>query len=467
MSLENYPGFRTARDAPEPDESADERRKMRLRRKKRRLEAKKNAEEGAGKSARSASTALAPFERPKAPNVFRDYPAERARRRAEELTRLAGVERALARRRRGRIAALCIRLFGLVLLPTFLVGLYYYQYASDLYLSESAFVVKTATPPSPLGEGVLTGLGATPIATLQDSISVQDFLLSREVVARLERDLGIVAHFQSESLDPIRRLAPDATMEDVHDYYADVVEVSYDPAESVIRMGVVAATPEMAQAISAKLIAYSEDMVDGLSARLREDTLAEAEGAVRLAKAGLEEAHVRVAELQQRLRVFSTEVELGGEAAIIQALELEVEALRGQLDELLTYAAERDSRVVDLRRDIAFKRSQVAERRRNIVGDGTGGGGSLSAVNAELQRAEVEVLTQQQQFMSAMASQEAARIEAQRQVRYLATIVPPALADASTRPRRARNTALAFVVFFGIFMMVSLTLSVLREQVSV
>jgi capsular polysaccharide transport system permease protein len=287
------------------------------------------------------------------------------------------------------------------------------------------------------------------------------------VLGRLERDLGIVAHFQDKAIDPVRRLAPDATMEDVYDYYANVVSVSYDPAESVIRMEVVAASPEMAQAISAALISYSEDMVDGLSSRLREDTLREAAEAVALAKTALEDAHLRVATLQQELMVFSTEVELGGETGIIHTLELEVEALRGKLDELLTYAAEDDARVVDLRRDIAFKRSQIAERRRNLVGDGSGAGGSLSSVNVELQRAEVEVMTQQQQFMSAMASQEAARIEAQRQVRYLAPIVPPALADKSTRPHRARNTALAFVIFFGIFMMVSLTISVLREQISV
>jgi capsular polysaccharide transport system permease protein len=443
MSLDGDPEHRPARNAPGPGEGADDGREMRLHRKKRRLEAKNLANGGPGKSGRPKSTALAPI--PAGPQLpARPGPAERARRRKEGLERQAKVEKDLARRRRGRVADLFFRLFGLVLLPTFLVGLYYYKYATDLYLSESAFVVKTASAPAPLGEGLLTGLSATPIATLQGSISVQDFILSREVLGRLERDLGIVAHFQDKAIDPVRRLAPDATMEDVYDYYANVVSVSYDPAESVIRMEVVAASPEMAQAISAALISYSEDMVDGLSSRLREDTLREAAEAVALAKTALEDAHL-----------------------IIHTLELEVEALRGKLDELLTYAAEDDARVVDLRRDIAFKRSQTAERRRNLVGDGSGAGGSLSSVNVELQRAEVEVMTQQQQFMSAMASQEAARIEAQRQVRYLAPIVPPALADKSTRPHRARNTALAFVIFFGIFMMVSLTISVLREQISV
>jgi capsular polysaccharide transport system permease protein len=466
MSLDGDPEHRPARNAPGPGEGADDGREMRLHRKKRRLEAKNLANGGPGKSGRPKSTALAPI--PAGPQLpARPGPAERARRRKEGLERQAKVEKDLARRRRGRVADLFFRLFGLVLLPTFLVGLYYYKYATDLYLSESAFVVKTASAPAPLGEGLLTGLSATPIATLQGSISVQDFILSREVLGRLERDLGIVAHFQDKAIDPVRRLAPDATMEDVYDYYANVVSVSYDPAESVIRMEVVAASPEMAQAISAALISYSEDMVDGLSSRLREDTLREAAEAVALAKTALEDAHLRVATLQQELMVFSTEVELGGETGIIHTLELEVEALRGKLDELLTYAAEDDARVVDLRRDIAFKRSQTAERRRNLVGDGSGAGGSLSSVNVELQRAEVEVMTQQQQFMSAMASQEAARIEAQRQVRYLAPIVPPALADKSTRPHRARNTALAFVIFFGIFMMVSLTISVLREQISV
>jgi capsular polysaccharide transport system permease protein len=61
---------------------------------------------------------------------------------------------------------------------------------------------------------------------------------------------------------------------------------------------------------------------------------------------------------------------------------------------------------------------------------------------------------------------ETARIEANRQVRYLSLGVSPVAPDEPTYPRAFENTLLAFLIFSGIYLMLSLTASILREQVS-
>ncbi|MCX8509040.1 MAG: capsule biosynthesis protein, partial [Rhodobacteraceae bacterium] len=61
---------------------------------------------------------------------------------------------------------------------------------------------------------------------------------------------------------------------------------------------------------------------------------------------------------------------------------------------------------------------------------------------------------------------ETSRIEANRQVRYLSTSVAPVAPDEPTYPRAFENTVLAFLVFAGIYLMLSLTLSILREQMT-
>ncbi|NHX27556.1 capsule biosynthesis protein, partial [Escherichia coli] len=52
------------------------------------------------------------------------------------------------------------------------------------------------------------------------------------------------------------------------------------------------------------------------------------------------------------------------------------------------------------------------------------------------------------------------------QVRYLARGVSPGAPDEPTYPRAFENTVLAFLIFGGIYLMVSMTASILREQVS-
>ena len=66
----------------------------------------------------------------------------------------------------------------------------------------------------------------------------------------------------------------------------------------------------------------------------------------------------------------------------------------------------------------------------------------------------------------ALTLMETARIEANRQVRYLSESVRPVLPDQATYPRAFENTILAFLIFSGIYLMISLTASILREQVS-
>ena len=66
----------------------------------------------------------------------------------------------------------------------------------------------------------------------------------------------------------------------------------------------------------------------------------------------------------------------------------------------------------------------------------------------------------------AAAQMESARIEANKQVRYLSLSVAPVSPDEATYPKAFQNTLVAFLIFSGIYLMLSLTASILREQVS-
>ena len=56
--------------------------------------------------------------------------------------------------------------------------------------------------------------------------------------------------------------------------------------------------------------------------------------------------------------------------------------------------------------------------------------------------------------------------EASRQVRYLTVAVRPVASEEPSYPRKFENTILAFLIFGGIYLMLSLTASILREQVT-
>lgn len=77
------------------------------------------------------------------------------------------------------------------------------------------------------------------------------------------------------------------------------------------------------------------------------------------------------------------------------------------------------------------------------------------------------MMTLQLMLQQSLQLLETARLDANRQVRYLSIGVSPIAPDVPTYPRKMEDTILAFVNFMGIYIMLSLTIAILREQVSV
>ncbi|MBC7156637.1 MAG: capsule biosynthesis protein, partial [Rhodobacteraceae bacterium] len=373
------------------------------------------------------------------------------------------IQRDIARRRRRRSLLLAVRLFFFVVLPTLIAGYYYYAVATPMYSTKSDFVIQQADPPAASGMGGL--LSGTSFATSQDAITVQSYLQSRDAMLRLDADLGFKAHFADPAIDPIQRLAPDATNEDAYRLYKRMVKIGYDPTEGLVRMEVIAADPDKAAAFSRALIGYAEEQVDQLTQRLRGDQMEEARRNYLDAEAEMLTSQRKVVGLQEQFNVLSSEAEAGLLTSQIGRLETQLLQERLALEELLANAVPNQARIDPIRARMATIEDQIASLRARLT-QGGDGSMSLARIQGELVVAQAEVQTRQMLLAQSLQALETARIEANRQVRYLSLGVPPVVADAPSYPRAFENTLLAALIFAGIYLMLSMTAAILREQVS-
>jgi len=422
---------------------------------------------GAGQAGRAAPDALPPgrIQLPQTvPQGPRNLPStERATpddRRASEIIR---IQRDIARRRRRKVALLFGRLGVFVLLPTLLVGWYFYMLATPMYATKSEFIIQQAQPASGPGLGGL--FQGTSMATQQDSISVQSYLTSRAAFVRLDAEHGFKAHFADAAIDPIQRLADDATNEAAYDLYQRHVIISYDPTEGVLRMEVIAADPATSQQFSDALIAYAEEQVDQLTQRLREDQMSGARASYVGAEQRRSEALAALLAIQQDAQQIDPVGETAARTAQISALEQQRQQLQLNLQERLGVSRPNEAQVNALRAQISSIETLIGDLRAEMT-NSSGDTTSLAAKNTELRLAEENYAFQTLLVQQALQQMEAAQIEANRQVRYLSKSVEPVAPDEPTYPRAFENTALAFLSFAGIYLMLSLTASILREQVT-
>jgi capsular polysaccharide transport system permease protein len=184
------------------------------------------------------------------------------------------------------------------------------------------------------------------------------------------------------------------------------------------------------------------------------------------AERALQAAQARLVELQGARGVLSTDVEVSSQMSIINAMELELETKKLEQQEILSNPRPNQTRAELNAAEIARLEQRIAALRDQMTAN-TGDSASLAKIAGELRLAETEVTTRQFLLQQAVTQMETARIEANRQVRYLAMGVTPVAPDAATLPRKFESTALSLVVFAGLYLLASLTVSILREQVSV
>src|SRR5579862_1851914 len=120
-----------------------------------------------------------------------------------------------------------------VVVPTLSAMLYFGLIASDVYISESRFLVRS--PQHQVQAGlfgqILQGSGLT--HSQDDTYSVHDYILSRDALRELDSKLGLRKAFTSKEVDPLNRFAglmSDASFEEFYRYYGKRVGIEYDPS---------------------------------------------------------------------------------------------------------------------------------------------------------------------------------------------------------------------------------------------
>ncbi len=382
--------------------------------------------------------------------------------RAGEIVRM---QRDIVRRRRRKVMQLAARLAFFVMLPTFIAGWYYYRIATPMYATHSEFVIQQAQNPAAAASGLAGMFSGTAFATSQDSIAVQGYLQSIDAMLRLDKDLDFRAHFSAPDIDPLQRLDPGASKEDTYKVFKKNVKISYDPTEGLIKMDVIAPDPDMSQLFSERLIRYAEEQVDALSLRLREDQMDGARQSYENAEAAMLAAQQRVLELQEKLGVLDPMTESNALMTQITGLETQLSEKKLQLEQLLDNPRPNQARVDGARGDVRRLEELIAELRSQLTVTSESGQ-SLARITGELRLAERELQTRELMVTQALQQLETARIEANRQTRYLSMSVSPISPDEATYPRSFENTVLAFLIFGGLYLMLSLTAAILREQVS-
>lgn len=419
------------------------------------------------------STALVPAQSrdlaltkgPQLPQTIAPIPSVDDRVAEAHIAEVRRIQQEIVARRRKKSMLLATRMGVFVFLPTLLAGIYFYDIATPFYSTKTEFVIQTAEPANSGGGGLSSLMKGSPLANATDSITVQGYLQSQDAMERLNADNGFRAHYSDSKIDALQRLSPTATNTAAYKTYRRNVKISFDPTEGIIKMEVIAADPNVAVDISNTLIKYAEEQVDQMTVRVRKDQMAGAQESYLEAETALAEANEKVVLLQEKNKILSSELEVGLISSQIGQLDGQLTQDRLSLAQMESNASPNQSRMEPLKRRIVTLQEQIAILRAKLTED-SANGQSIARVQSELLVAQADVETRRLLLAQSLQAKEAARTNANRQTRYLSMSVNPIAADEAAYPRAFENTLVVALIFAGIYLMLSMTAAILKEQIT-
>ena len=327
-------------------------------------------------------------------------------------------------------------------LPTGLTGAYYGLVASDMYVSETRYAIRTGEQ-APATGLLASMLGPTATTRAGDDASiVRDYILARDMLDELDRRLDLRAHYTAPAVDLLSRMRRSSTEEEFLEYYRDKVEVEVEVGTDITVLRVRAFDADMAQRIAAEIILLSERLVNRMSERITDDTLRFARRELGQAEALIRQANQAVTRFRNESRSIDPGEETSAVLSIITALEGQLAEAKAELLETESIMHSDSVQVKTLQNRVAALTQQVDSERARLASES---GSDLTRLIDGYAPLLLDQELAQHRYSSALASLEVARADAQRKQRYLIPFVKPALPDEAIEPERFINTLIVFV----------------------
>lgn len=339
-----------------------------------------------------------------------------------------------ARSRWRRLTALAV-----VFLPAIVAGLYFGLIASDRYVSEASFVVRSAAKPS-IGGGLGSFLQLAGITRSQDdTFAVHEFMISRDAVTQLQGELPLREMFDRPEADFISAFPSvlfSSTGEDFYAYYKHAISISYSSTTGISQIRVDAFRPEDAQAIAETLLSLGEALVNKMNQSIHEDAVGFAERDVAEAQDRLIHSQALVTAFRNRELTIDPEAGARTLQELTAKLAAELAGLRARIAEL-EVSAPQSPLLPGLRTRAKAIAEQLERESQQVSADGTDRG--LAQKMSDYESLMIAHEFANEDLGRALAALEMSRSEARKQQLFLERVVQPSLPDASNAPRRLQS----------------------------
>lgn len=340
--------------------------------------------------------------------------------------------------------------------------LYWGVIASDRYVSEAHVIVQRTD----LAGGqtfdfssILSGASGNSRA---DQLLLRDYLLSLDMLNKLDAGLDLRTHYTGWRRDPLSRMwFKDMDQERFHQYFLSRVSVEFDDYSGVLVIKAQGYDPKTAQAITAMMVEEGERTMNELAHRLAQEQVTFVEKQLAQAAQKLQQARSAVLAYQNQKGMVAPQNTAASLAGTIDRLDIQRTELQARRSTLLGYLAAKAPAVVELDMQIEAIERQMEREKARLAAPG---GKTLNATVEEYQQLEMEAQFAQDVYKTALVSLETSRVEATRTLKKVSVLQRPTLPQYPMEPRRIYSITVFILVTLLLAGVIHLLAAIIRDH---
>ena len=339
--------------------------------------------------------------------------------------------------------------------------IYFLFIKTELYESKTAIIVRDLSAQSSSGGFELSFLGGGSSTQVQDSLVVQEYLLSLDVFLLLDKEFHLTEHYKSDKLDLIGRLHTDAKMEDTLEFYRNRLLITYDEISGILYVAYAHPTPKVSQDILKFLVEHVEKELNEFNRRKARKQLKFILVEHQKHKEQMEASAKTLEAYQNKHLLLDPSANAASSSAIIASLEASLTQKQIALSSLRAYMNESSHEIQALKNEIKGIKSSIVKKKRGLSGKDKS---RLNKTLFEYEKLKMALEFETEVYKGSLIQLETTRLDVSKEAKTLSVLSKPNLPDGYTYPNKQKvfiTLLIVVLLMYGIFSMLT---SIIRDH---
>lgn len=332
-----------------------------------------------------------------------------------------------------------ISFIAVVILPVAASIFYYAFMATDQYIAEARFAVRSLAEDQ--NKDSLDSDVVSMNAASQDGFVVTSFIHSSEILERLEKKIDYRRMFTRSDIDFLSRFDETRSNERFLKYWVNQVLTYVDGPSGIITLKARTFSPEDSKALASAIIEESETLINELSERAQHDMIARFAAELQRTAERYRAALEAMKSFQNASGLLTPEARATEAGTLLSALL----AQKLELETRLFVLKESNVESSPVRQQLLLATQSLGEQIDKLKEELAGNSGSAASVASVIQsfsRIETDRRVAESLYEAARKNLEMAQAEAMRKSLYLVVFVPPTVPEESLYPHRVSTPLL-------------------------